>query len=93
LLGVENTVSFSNDEAHRERVAVTRGRPPQNKWIGQRLDQPPVDIIALAVAQGFEGNAPITDADQLLAEMERGEKVVNAGGRYIIDARRTGYEG
>ncbi len=93
MVVVANNRSYFNDEAHQERVAVIRDRPPQNKWVGQRLDQPPVDIIALAVAQGFEGNEPITDADQLLAEMERGEKVVKAGGRYIIDARRTGYEG
>ena len=93
MVVVANNRSYFNDEAHQERVAVMRDRPPQNKWVGQRLDQPPVDIIALAVAQGFEGNEPVTDADQLLAEMERGEKVVKAGGRYIIDARRTGYEG
>ncbi len=93
MVVVANNRSYFNDEAHQERVAVIRDRPPQDKWVGQRLDQPPVDIIALAVAQAFEGNEPITDANQLLAEMERGEKVVKAGGRYIIDARRTGYEG
>ena len=93
MVVVANNRSYFNDEAHQERVAVMRDRPPQNKWVGQRLDQPLIDIIALAVAQGFEGNEPITDADQLLTEMERGEKVVKAGGRYIIDARRTGYEG
>jgi len=93
MIVVANNRSYFNDEAHQERVAVMRDRPPQNKWIGQRLDQPPVDIIALAVAQGFEGAEPVTDADALLAEMERGEAVVKAGGRYIIDARRTGYEG
>ena len=93
MVVVANNRSYFNDEAHQQRVAVIRDRPPQDKWVGQRLDQPPVDIITLAVAQGFEGNEPITDADQLLAEMERGEKVVKAGGRYIIDARRTGYEG
>jgi len=90
---VANNRSYFNDEAHQERVAVMRDRPPQNKWIGQRLDQPPVDIIALAKAQGFEGAEPVTDADQLMAEMERAEKVLRAGGRYVIDVRRTGYEG
>ena len=93
MVVVANNRSYLNDEAHQERVAVIRDRPPQNKWVGQRLDQPPVDLIALAVAQGFEGKQPITDANQLLAEMKCGEKVVRAGGRYIIDARRTGYDG
>jgi benzoylformate decarboxylase len=93
MVVVANNRSYFNDEAHQERVAVMRDRPPQNKWIGQRLDQPPVDIIALAKAQGFEGAEPVTDADQLMAEMERAEKVLRAGGRYVIDVRRTGYEG
>jgi len=93
MVVVANNRSYFNDEAHQERVAVMRDRPPQNKWIGQRLDQPPVDIIALAKAQGFEGAEPVTDADQLMAEMERAEKVLRTGGRYVIDVRRTGYEG
>lgn len=93
MIVVANNRSYFNDEAHQERVAVTRDRPPQNKWVGQRLDQPPVDIVAMATAQGFEGGAPITDADQLMEEMKRGEAVLRKGGRYVIDARRTGYEG
>jgi thiamine pyrophosphate-dependent acetolactate synthase large subunit-like protein len=93
MIVVANNRSYFNDEAHQERVADMRDRPPQNKWIGQRLDQPPVDIVAMATAQGFEGGEPITDADQLMAELEKGEKVLREGGRYVIDARRTGYEG
>lgn len=93
MIVVANNRSYFNDEAHQERVAHMRERPPQNKWIGQRIDQPPVDIVAMGTAQGFEGADPVTDADQLMAELEKGEKVLRAGGRYVIDARRTGYEG
>jgi thiamine pyrophosphate-dependent acetolactate synthase large subunit-like protein len=93
MIVVANNRSYFNDEAHQERVAQHRDRPPENKWIGQRLDDPPVDLVALAKAQGFEGEDPVTDADQLLAALERGEAVLKKGGRYIIDARRTGYEG
>ena len=35
-----NNRSFFNDEVHQERVAKTRGRPVENKWIGQRIDDP-----------------------------------------------------
>ena len=93
MIVVANNRSYFNDEAHQERVADMRDRPPQNKWIGQRLDQPPVDIVAMATAQGFEGGEPITDSDQLMTELEKGEKVLREGGRYVIDARRTGYAG
>src|SRR5439155_19018880 len=35
LLVVANNRSFFNDELHQERVALQRGRPPENRWIGQ----------------------------------------------------------
>src|SRR2546427_429190 len=36
LFLVANNRSFYNDEMHQERVAKERGRPVENKWIGQR---------------------------------------------------------
>ncbi|MDG2269144.1 MAG: hypothetical protein P8M28_01865 [Alphaproteobacteria bacterium] len=59
MVVVANNRSYFNDEAHQERVAVIRDRPPQNKWVGQRLYQPQVDIIALAVAQGSRATSPL----------------------------------
>src|SRR5262249_2828577 len=52
LFVVCNNRSFYNDEAHQERVARMRGRPVENKWIGQRINEPDIDLAALAVAQG-----------------------------------------
>ena len=86
LLVVANNRSYFNDEVHQERMARQRGRPVENKWIGQRLDDPAPDIIGLARAQGFEGANSVRSVDELLAELERGAAVVAAGGRYIIDA-------
>src|SRR5207249_11878217 len=40
LLVVCNNRSFYNDEAHQERVARMRGRPVENKWIGQWTNEP-----------------------------------------------------
>ena len=86
LLVIANNRSYFNDEVHQERMARQRGRPVENKWIGQRLDDPPPDLIGLARSQGFEGGAPVRSVDELIAELERGAAVVAAGGRYIIDA-------
>jgi acetolactate synthase-1/2/3 large subunit len=36
LVVVANNRSFFNDEAHQERIARMRGRPVENRWIGQR---------------------------------------------------------
>jgi acetolactate synthase I/II/III large subunit len=48
LIVVANNRSFYNDEVHQERMARMRGRPVENKWIGQRIADPEIDIAALA---------------------------------------------
>ncbi|MDX1483315.1 MAG: thiamine pyrophosphate-dependent enzyme, partial [Alphaproteobacteria bacterium] len=87
LIVVANNRSYFNDEAHQERVARERGRPPENRWIGQRIDEPAVDLVAMARAQGFDAEEPVSTANELAAALERGRKVVRGGGRYLIDAR------
>ncbi len=58
LFIVANNRSYFNDEVHQERVARERGRPVENKWIGQKID-PVVDNAAIARAQGFEAFGPL----------------------------------
>ena len=52
LLVVANNRSFYNDEVHQERVARMRDRPVENKWIGQRIADPDIDLAAIGRAQG-----------------------------------------
>ena len=60
LAVVCNNRSFFNDEVHQERVAKERGRPVENRWIGQRIDDPAPDLAMLARAQGLDGIGPVT---------------------------------
>jgi thiamine pyrophosphate-dependent acetolactate synthase large subunit-like protein len=83
LIVVCNNRSFYNDEIHQERVAKTRDRPVENKWIGQRIDDPAPDLAMLARAQGLAGVGPVKDAAALpgvlvdaVARVQRGEAVV-----------------
>src|SRR5919106_5452811 len=78
--------SYYNDEMHQERVAQMRDRPPQNRWIGQRIDNPRVDLVAMARAQGFESEEPVSTPDALSAALKRGAEIVANGGRYFIDS-------
>ncbi len=87
LMVICNNRSYYNDETHQERMAVVRGRPVENKWIGQRLDDPAVDLAAMARAQGLEAEGPVWELDDLPAALERGLKAVRAGKAYVIDAR------
>ena len=44
LIVVANNRSFFNDELHQERVARMRSRPVENRWIGQRIADPEIDL-------------------------------------------------
>ena len=80
---VVNNRSFFNDEVHQERVAVQRARPVENKWIGQRIDDPAPDLAMMARGQGLHGIGPVAGEVALrealrdaIARVKRGEAVV-----------------
>jgi thiamine pyrophosphate-dependent acetolactate synthase large subunit-like protein len=86
MIVVADNRSYYNDEMHQERVAQMRGRPPQNRWIGQRIDDPRVDLVAMARAQGFDSEDPVSTVEALAQALKRGAEVVASGGRYFIDS-------
>jgi thiamine pyrophosphate-dependent acetolactate synthase large subunit-like protein len=65
MIVVADNRSYFNDEMHQERVAQMRSRPAQNRWIGQRIDDPRVDLVAMARAQGFDSEAPVSTTEAL----------------------------
>ncbi len=87
LIVVCNNRSFYNDEAHQERVARARGRPVENKWIGQRIAEPDIDLAALAAAQGARGIGPVSDPAGLTRAIAQGVRAVRDGEVCVIDAR------
>lgn len=93
LMIVCNNRSFFNDEAHQERVAIARGRPVANRWIGQRISEPDIDIAAMARAQGAAGIGPVTRVADAQPAIEKGIETVRAGGVCVIDMRvEPGYD-
>ena len=92
LIVVANNRSFYNDEVHQERVAVMRNRPVENKWIGQRMGDPEIDLAQMARAQGAQGFGPVTDVDDLPAIFAKAIAAVEAGGVAVVDVRvKPGY--
>jgi thiamine pyrophosphate-dependent acetolactate synthase large subunit-like protein len=87
LFVIANNRSFYNDELHQERVARMRDRPVENKWIGQRMADPEIDIAAMGRAQGALGFGPITNTADLAATLERAIAAVDAGGVAVVDVR------
>lgn len=93
LMIVCNNRSFFNDEAHQERVAIARGRPVANRWIGQRISEPDIDIAAMARAQGAAGIGPVASVADVQPAIEKGIEAVRAGGVCVIDMRvEPGYD-
>ena len=87
LFVIANNRSFYNDELHQERMARMRARPVENKWIGQRMADPEIDIAAMGRAQGAVGFGPITKSADLVAALEKAIAAVDAGGVAVVDVR------
>jgi thiamine pyrophosphate-dependent acetolactate synthase large subunit-like protein len=87
LFVVCNNRSYFNDERHQEAIAVKRGRPPENRWIGQRIDDPDIDLAAMGTAQGALGIGPVKDFAEMRPAIDRGLAHVKAGGVCVIDMR------
>jgi thiamine pyrophosphate-dependent acetolactate synthase large subunit-like protein len=87
LMIVANNRSFYNDELHQERVAKERGRPVENKWIGQRIDEPDIDIAAMGRAQGAVGIGPVKELSQLKDSLREAIGQLKAGKVVVVDVR------
>ncbi len=93
LMILANNRSFYNDEMHQERVARERGRPVENKWIGQRIDEPDIDLAAMARAQGAVGIGPVKDVAQLKPSLQKAIDHVGKGEVCVVDVRvMPGYD-
>jgi thiamine pyrophosphate-dependent acetolactate synthase large subunit-like protein len=92
LIVVANNRSFFNDELHQERVARIRNRPVENRWIGQRISDPDIDMAGAARAQGALGFGPVTRMDELKSTFEEALKAVEQGQVAVVDVRvKPGY--
>ena len=87
LVVVANNRSFFNDELHQERVARMRNRPVENRWIGQRISAPDIDIAAMGRAQGAEGFGPVDKIEDLAGVFAEAIAAVEGGGVAVVDVR------
>jgi thiamine pyrophosphate-dependent acetolactate synthase large subunit-like protein len=92
LIVVANNRSFFNDELHQERVARIRNRPVENRWIGQRISDPDIDMAGVARAQGALGFGPCTRMDELKGAFADAIAAVEQGQVAVVDVRvKPGY--
>ena len=92
LFIISNNRSNFNDEVHQEAMANQRNRPVENRWIGQRIDEPALDLAGYARAQGVQADGPLEKVGDLVAAFEKGLLAVAGGEPYLIDVRvQPGY--
>ncbi|MBI2351090.1 MAG: thiamine pyrophosphate-binding protein [Deltaproteobacteria bacterium] len=81
LTVMTNNRTYYNDEEHQEKIAIARGRPPENKVVGMRMEKPPVDFANLARSFGIFGEGPITEPDKIRPALDGALKVIKEEGR------------
>jgi thiamine pyrophosphate-dependent acetolactate synthase large subunit-like protein len=85
LIVVFDNRAYHNSRGHALKLAEQRGRPLERAEIGTTLDDPPIDLAALARSMGAAGYGPIADPSEVEAVLERAVKDVSAGGVALVD--------
>lgn len=86
LVVMVNNRAYYNDWAHQEHMAIQRDRPVENAHIGMEIDGPAPDYAAIARAQGWWGEGPITDPEAVRDAVQRAaEHVIATGQPALVD--------
>lgn len=87
LFVVANNASYYNDEEHQAHIARARNRPPENRWVGQQIGDPPVDFAGLARSLGVEAHGPIARPADLAGAYAQALRTLRRGEPVLVDAR------
>ncbi len=64
-----------------------RNRPIENRWVGQRISEPDIDLAAMARAQGAQGFGPVNAMADLAPTLAKAIAAVEAGAVAVVDVR------
>jgi acetolactate synthase-1/2/3 large subunit len=82
---INNNRSYFNDEDHQDRIARFRDRPPENRWLAQRMESPEVDFAAITRTFGLHGEGPIKETGDLGPALGRANEAVKRGQFAVVD--------
>jgi acetolactate synthase-1/2/3 large subunit len=86
LVVMYNNRAYYNDWNHQLNVADERGRPKENAWIGQAINDPPPDFAKIAQGMGWYAEGPFEKPDGLGDALRRALAEVKAGRPALVDA-------
>ena len=84
LVIISNNASYFVDEEHQRAVSRQRKRSIENAWVGQRIDDPLIDLCAMARAQGCSAER-VERRSELRDAIARGIEAFDAGKCHVID--------
>jgi len=82
---INNNHSYYNDENHQQLIAKHRNRPPENKTVAMRMQDPEVDFATIARSFGVHAEGPIKRAEDLPAAYRRAVEAVKEGQLAVVD--------
>ena len=85
LMVMFNNRAYYIDWDHQVHVAHVRGRPEENAWVGQTLDNPAPDFAMMARSFGVWSEGPIESPKDLAPALQRAIKEVEAGHPALLD--------
>jgi len=71
---------------HQETVAHLRGRPPENRLVGQQIEDPTPDLAELARGLGWKAEGPIITKGALMDVLTKAVEEVAEGACWLVDA-------
>ena len=84
LIIMYNNRTYGNDLGHQSTVAITRGRPEENKTVGIDITDPNVDFVKLAESFGAYAEGTVEKTEDMAAAFERARKEVVENGRVAL---------
>jgi hypothetical protein len=83
LIVAANNGSYYNDDIHQQKMALARGRPVANSWVGQSIDDPRPDLAAHTRALGLTCYGPVATEADLATALDEAVGAVTSGPVFI----------
>jgi acetolactate synthase I/II/III large subunit len=85
LFLMHNNRGYYQEVMHLQRMASLHKRRVDTAWVGNIIDNPPIDFAKLAQSHGVWAEGPINDAKQIGPALQRALKVVKGGAPALVD--------
>jgi thiamine pyrophosphate-dependent acetolactate synthase large subunit-like protein len=90
LVVVHDNRQYGNSVGHAAEVGAARNRPADLRHVATALNDPPVDLAAMARSFGVHAHGPVTEVDALRAALADAVATVRAGRPALVDVITPG---